>query len=108
MSNLARALSYMPYRQNIVTMRDGTVFEVDDEGHVLDPQIPSIVYVDFDEIDDDTAAELQTMHGFSDDDAEPADHNIFDMLVPGCPARPEGLDHEFTGPFGRCRHCGGR
>lgn len=66
---------------------------------------PSIMYGDPDAIDEETAAELQDMSGFSDDDIEPSDHNIFDMLVPGCPARPEGLSCEPEGGIGPCRHC---
>jgi hypothetical protein len=106
MPSVAQALNYLPSRQRVVTMRDGTVYPVDDAGNIIDDLRPSIMYGDPDAIGERDLAELLTIPGFSDDDAEPADHNIFDMLVPGCPARPEGLSCEPAGGIGPCRHCG--
>jgi hypothetical protein len=98
MPDLARTLPFEPNRQRIIF--DAVT------GDVINDPSPSIMYGDPDAIGERDLAELLTIPDFSDDDAEPSDHNIFDMLVPGCPARTEGLSCEPAGGIGPCRHCG--
>ena len=89
-------------RQRVVTIHD-IVHPVDDSGEVIDADA-SVMYGD--EIDPEVEAELELMSGFSSDDAEPSDTNLFDLIEQGCPAQPSQFFCEPAGPVGRCRHCG--
>lgn len=92
MADLARILDFEPNRQRIIF--DAVT------GDIIDDPSPSIMYGDPEEIDEETAAEMQDMPGFSNDDAEGDDDSDDDACN-----HPAG--HHFIGKCGetRCLHC---